>query len=221
MAERIVSPGVFTRESDLSFLPQAIGAIGAAIVGPTKKGPAFVPTQITSFQDFEQVFGGMDDRFYTPNTVEQYLKSAGVVTVVRILGLGGYKHDNLRLNVHSSSVATQSLAVLAPSRGNGGTSFAGSNITLNNPISGSVQSWDSFELNVVPVGAATESYALSFNSSSANYITKVLSQDPQSTRSGNSNSSVYVYKVWTHTGNSTTYDSFSSASLDSKTPREK
>ena len=214
MAERIVSPGVFTRESDLSFLPQAIGAIGAAIVGPTKKGPAFVPTQITSFQDFEQVFGGMDDRFYTPNTVEQYLKSAGVVTVVRILGLGGYKHDNLRLNVHADGGVTQSLAVLAPSRGNGGTSFAGSNITLNNPISGSVQSWDSFELNVVPVGAATESYALSFNSSSANYITKVLSQDPQSTRSGNSNSSVYVYKVWTHTGNSTTYDSFSSASLD-------
>ena len=31
MAERIVSPGVFTRERDLSFLPQAIGAIGAAI----------------------------------------------------------------------------------------------------------------------------------------------------------------------------------------------
>ena len=29
MAERIVSPGVFTRERDLSFLPQAIGAIGA------------------------------------------------------------------------------------------------------------------------------------------------------------------------------------------------
>ena len=66
MAERIVSPGVFTRERDLSFLPQAIGAIGAAIVGPTAKGPAFVPTQITSFQDFEAMFGGQDDRFYTP-----------------------------------------------------------------------------------------------------------------------------------------------------------
>ena len=46
MAERIVSPGVFTRERDLSFLPQAIGAIGAAIIGPTQKGPAFVPTQV-------------------------------------------------------------------------------------------------------------------------------------------------------------------------------
>ena len=44
MAETIVSPGVFTRENDLSFLPQGIGAIGAAVIGPTVKGPAFVPT---------------------------------------------------------------------------------------------------------------------------------------------------------------------------------
>jgi len=35
MAERIVSPGVFTRERDLSFLPQGIAAIGACIIGPT------------------------------------------------------------------------------------------------------------------------------------------------------------------------------------------
>ena len=49
MAERIVSPGVFTREKDLSFLPQGISEIGAAIIGPTVKGPAFVPTQISSF----------------------------------------------------------------------------------------------------------------------------------------------------------------------------
>ena len=70
MAERIVSPGVFTRERDLSFLPQAIGAIGAAIVGPTSKGPAFVPTQVTSFQDFEEIFGG-----YIPNVSNNKLFS--------------------------------------------------------------------------------------------------------------------------------------------------
>ena len=46
MAENIISPGVFTRENDLSFLPQGIGAIGAAVVGPTQKGTAFVPTLI-------------------------------------------------------------------------------------------------------------------------------------------------------------------------------
>ena len=133
MAERIVSPGVFTRERDLSFLPQAIGAIGAAIIGPTQKGPAFVPTQVTSLQDFEEMFGGQDDRFYTPQTVEQYLRSAGVVTIVRVLGLGGYKVDALRLNVSGSTHLpahtgsggvynpTETLAILAPSRGSDGT----------------------------------------------------------------------------------------------------
>ena len=44
--ETIVSPGVFTRENDQSFLPQGIGQIGAAIVGPTMQGPAFVPVVI-------------------------------------------------------------------------------------------------------------------------------------------------------------------------------
>ena len=121
MAERIVSPGVFTRERDLSFLPQAIGEIGAAIIGPTKKGPAFTPTQVRSFQEFEEMFGGMDARFYTPYTVEQYLRSAGVVTIVRVLGIGGYKVDTLELVAHGPSQTSKSLALLVPSRGSSGT----------------------------------------------------------------------------------------------------
>ena len=65
MAERIVSPGVFTREKDLSFLPAGVAAIGAAIIGPTEKGPSFVPTQVTSFDEFEQIFGGYKRLLYT------------------------------------------------------------------------------------------------------------------------------------------------------------
>ena len=206
MAERIVSPGVFTRERDLSFLPQAIGAIGAAIVGPTQKGPAFVPTQVTSFQDFEEIFGGQDDRFYTPQTVEQYLRSAGVVTVVRVLGLGGYKADALRLNVHASGGETQSLAILAPSRGSSGVG----DLSMSSVTSGS---WSSFTLTVSGSNVSAETYNLSFDSSSANFVTKVISQNPQSTKSANNASSVYVYKSFAHAGNSTTYNSFSSASI--------
>ena len=52
MAEKIVSPGVFTNEKDLSFLRAGIAAIGAAIVGPTRKGPAFVPTIVENFDEF-------------------------------------------------------------------------------------------------------------------------------------------------------------------------
>ena len=89
MAENIVSPGVFTRENDLSFLPQGIGAIGAAIVGPTTKGPAFVPTVIRrGFSEFENKFGGLSPLTYVPQTVREYLKNAGTVTVVRVLGGG-------------------------------------------------------------------------------------------------------------------------------------
>ena len=90
MAEKIVSPGVFTRERDLSFLPAGITQIGAAIIGPTVKGPAFEPVIIESFKEFEEVFGPKTLDSYVPYTVEGYLKSAGRVTVVRTLGLSGY-----------------------------------------------------------------------------------------------------------------------------------
>ena len=94
MAEQIISPGVFTRENDLSFLPQGIGAIGAAIIGPTEKGPAFVPTVVRSFAEFERRFGPLSAETYVPQTVREYLKNAGSVTVCRVLAGGGYDFTN-------------------------------------------------------------------------------------------------------------------------------
>ena len=90
MAEQIISPGVFTRENDLSFLPQGIGAIGAAIIGPTEKGPAFVPTVIRNFSEYERRFGPLSSTTYVPQTVREYLKNAGSVTVCRVLAGSGY-----------------------------------------------------------------------------------------------------------------------------------
>jgi hypothetical protein len=89
MAEKIVSPGVFTRENDLSFLPQGISQIGAAVVGPTEKGPAFVPTLVTSQAEYEQIFGTPKD-YYTGYTVQNYLRDAGSVTIVRVAGTDGH-----------------------------------------------------------------------------------------------------------------------------------
>ena len=94
MAEKIVSPGVFTRENDLSFLSQGIGEIGAAIIGPTHKGPAFVPTVINTQSDFNEIFGTPDGSNYTGYTVQNYLREAGTVTVVRVGHLGGYTQTN-------------------------------------------------------------------------------------------------------------------------------
>ena len=91
MAEKVVSPGVFTNEIDQSFLPAAIGEIGGAIIGPTVKGPALVPTVVTSYSEFQQTFGdtfqsGSDYyQYLTSHTAREYLRQAPRLTVVRIL----------------------------------------------------------------------------------------------------------------------------------------
>ena len=197
MAERIVSPGVFTRERDLSFLPQGISEIGAAIIGPTKKGPAFTPTTINNFQEFEEMFGGVDPRFYVPYTVEAYLKSAGTVTIVRVLGIGGYAADTIQLiaslsgSDYVNTPTSHSLAVLAPSLGSSGIGDLSAS-TIEGAIT--VRNGETFTLTVTGSNVTAETYALSFNTSSDAFIDKVISSDAQSTKSGGTTSSVYVYK---------------------------
>ena len=118
MAERIVSPGVFTREKDLSFLPQGIANIGAAVVGPTGKGPAFRPTVITSTSQYEQVFGpiGGQRPYYAGLAAKRYLDGgAASVTVVRVLGIGGYTADAVNLCVGAGPSNGLVLATLAVS----------------------------------------------------------------------------------------------------------
>ena len=208
MAERVISPGVFTRERDLSFLPQSIGAIGAAIVGPTQKGPAFVPTQVTSFSEFREIFGDLDNSTYTPYTAEQYLKSAGVVTIVRVLGIGGYKVDTISLIMSGSGIPNDgtwvdnkptgssrynTLAVLAPGRGaNGATDISGSLEASANKTK--------FTLNIATDGLATTQHALSFDTGSEQFITNVLPTTPDATTSADGTTvGAYVYKVFKHT----------------------
>jgi hypothetical protein len=114
MAEKIVSPGVFTEEKDLSFLPQGIGEIGAAFVGPTVKGPAFVPTIVESGNEFIQKFGPTKETMYTPYAVQNYLKNAGRATIVRTLGLDGYKVESPVYVVASGSYGKRLISVLHP-----------------------------------------------------------------------------------------------------------
>jgi len=205
MAERIVSPGVFTRERDLSFLPQGISEIGAAIIGLTKKGPAFTPTQVSTIGEFEKIFGEQDRKFYVPYAVESYLRSAGVVTIVRVLGIGGYTADSIELkmqhsssahSMHTNSRVTRSIAILAPSLGSNGTGDFTAGAALTRISAGTENDASSFTLVVSGSGLTAESYSLSFDTSSANFIGEVISSDPQSTKSGANASSVYVYKLF-------------------------
>lgn len=93
-SERIVSPGVFTREIDQSFLAQGVAAIGGVVVAPFNKGPGFSPTVITSEGDLSSIFGDPDGTLYGPITAQQYLRQQGQVTVCRVGGLGGYVQND-------------------------------------------------------------------------------------------------------------------------------
>ena len=107
MSERIVSPGVFTRERDLSFLPAGIGEIGAAIIGPTNEGPSFVPTVVTSFADFQTKFGSYTTDYYTPYAVQEYFRgNAASVTIVKVGYIGGYKADTMNIISNGHVAAT-------------------------------------------------------------------------------------------------------------------
>ena len=107
MAERIVSPGVFTNEVDQSFLAGGVAQIGAAIVGSTVKGPALIPTQITSFGDFESIFGSYTDESYVPFVVNDYLRNGNVITVTRLLYEDGYSIPNGALAVVAESASVK------------------------------------------------------------------------------------------------------------------
>ena len=72
MAEKIISPGVFTKEIDASFLPAAVGDIGAVVIGPTVKGQAFTPTVVNSYGEFQAKFG---DSFKSGSNYFTYLTS--------------------------------------------------------------------------------------------------------------------------------------------------
>ena len=110
MAEKLISPGVFTAENDLSFIPAGVGEIGGAIVGPTVKGPALVPTTVNSYAEYVQVFGDVFTsgstvtEYLTSISAREYLKHSGTLTVVRVLG-------NAYSNATSSAISAVTGAV--------------------------------------------------------------------------------------------------------------
>jgi len=109
MAEKIISPGVFTNEIDQTFLPAAVADIGAALIGPTLKGPAGIPTVVTSFTDFQNKFGDVVTsgsnkfQFLTSHAAEQYLQNSDTLTVVRIMD-GDFSFASASISATGSSV---------------------------------------------------------------------------------------------------------------------
>ena len=91
MAEQTFkSPGFFESEIDLSGATETeIVGVPAGLAGPTVIGPAFVPVTVGTFAEFERRFGGINDKYFGPYAVKEFLKNRTALTFVRTLGAGG------------------------------------------------------------------------------------------------------------------------------------
>ena len=72
MAETLISPGVLARENDSSFVTARPIERGAAIIGPTVKGPIEQPTLVSSYSSFQAIFG---DKLQSGSNEYSYLTS--------------------------------------------------------------------------------------------------------------------------------------------------
>jgi len=121
MANFPVSPGATTSEIDNTFLTGQPVQAGAAIIGPTVKGPVELPTLVTSYADYVNRFGdvlisGSDTySYFTSISAYNYFNNGGTSLIVARVISGSYTAATSSvisnyLNVASSSFTLQTLS---------------------------------------------------------------------------------------------------------------
>lgn len=94
-----VSPGIYTREIDMTYAVRSLGITTLGLAGETLKGPAFQPMDIANWREFQEVFGGTSTekfkgsqypKYELPYIAKSYLTESEQLKVVRVLGLSGY-----------------------------------------------------------------------------------------------------------------------------------
>jgi hypothetical protein len=128
MAETLISPGVFLQENDLSQIQEGPITVGAALIGPTVKGPVNIPTLVRSYSDYTSKFGSL---FVSGGTNYEYLTS---MAAVNYFDQGG--ESLLVTRVVSGTYSPATASVGAGQNSSAGT-FASASFTLTNDDTGS------------------------------------------------------------------------------------
>jgi hypothetical protein len=114
MAETLISPGVLARENDTSQVTSQPVQAGAAIIGPTVKGPVGIPTVVTTYSQFQQKFGttftsGNNSdilTYFTSIAAYNYFTNGGTSLLVSRVVSGSYTSANTGTSGDSISGST-------------------------------------------------------------------------------------------------------------------
>lgn len=97
------SAGVTAKEIDLSGpVAQEPVGIPAGVIGTALQGPGFVPITVGLLSDFYAKFGLTDGKKFGPLAVTEWLRNAGAVTYLRVLGVGDGRKRNDDGSVNSA-----------------------------------------------------------------------------------------------------------------------
>jgi phage tail sheath protein FI len=116
MANFTVSPGVTTNELDQTFLTGQPVQAGAAIIGPTVKGPVEVPTLVTSYSQYTSLFGdsfisgGINYSYLTSIAAYNYFNYGGSSLLVARVASGSYTSATTSIT-SSTGLTTASLSL--------------------------------------------------------------------------------------------------------------
>jgi len=122
MAETLISPGVLARENDQSFITQGPITVGAAIIGPTVKGPYEIPTIVTSYSDYQAKFGttfnsgGQAYTYFTSIAAYNYFNNGGETLLVARVASGTFTAaSSSTMQSNTGSVTTASVTISSAS----------------------------------------------------------------------------------------------------------
>ena len=114
MAETLISPGVLARENDQSQITSQPITVGAALIGPSVKGPVEIPTIVTSYSQYQNTFGttflsgsGVYT-YFTSIAAYNYFNNGGQSLLVARVVSGSYTPAS------SSAISSSALALTQP-----------------------------------------------------------------------------------------------------------
>jgi hypothetical protein len=215
MAEALLSPGVFTRENDQSFIQQQPVQAGAAIIGPTVKGPVEEPTVVTSYSDFTNKFGSVFTSasntytYFTSIAAYNYFNNGGDSLLVTRVVSGAFTSATSTAISSSDQPSSQPAFVLKTiakgsnqnsisSQDSDGALASGSSDNLRWEISQTDSNIGTFTLlirrgdDITDEKAVLETWAnLSLDPYAPNYISKVIG-DQVKTKVTDSAGNVYL-----------------------------
>jgi hypothetical protein len=110
MSETLISPGILINENDQSFITQQVLQAGAAIIGPTVKGPVNIPTIVTTYSDYQNIFGEVFEsgsqtyEYFTSISAQNYFaaEGGGSLLVTRVVS-GSFTPATASINKSGSS----------------------------------------------------------------------------------------------------------------------